>query len=145
MGIKSVIAKPLARWMRGRILQEALNADQNQKNCLLQLVRGASQTQYGLDHQFNEIKDYNDFVARNPIHEYEDLLQISGAKSRSRGHQGPGAFLVMGSGLDKHGIDSEKKLPYSHIDIAGSSGDYPGYPSARPLPSFFLKYILPRI
>ncbi len=87
-------------------------------------------------------EDYKAYKGKN---EYEDLLQISGAKSRSRGHQGPGAFLVMGSGLDKHGIDSEKKLPYSHIDIAGSSGDYPGYPSARPLPSFFLKYILPRI
>ena len=123
MGIKSVIAKPLARWMRGRILQEALNADQNQKNCLLQLVRGASQTQYGLDHQFNAIQDYNDFVARNPIHEYEDLLPyIENVKQGKMDVLWPGLpmYLAKTSGTTagaKYIPISKESMP-SHISAA---------------------------
>lgn len=123
MGIKSVIAKPLARWMRGRILQEALNANQNQKNCLLQLVRGANQTQYGLDHQFNAIQDYNDFVARNPIHEYEDLLPyIENVKQGKRDVLWPGLpmYLAKTSGTTagaKYIPISKESMP-SHISAA---------------------------
>ena len=123
MGIKSVIAKPLARWMRGRILQEALNADQNQNNCLLQLVRGASQTQYGLDHQFNAIQDYNDFVARNPIHEYEDLLPyIENVKEGMKDVLWPGLpmYLAKTSGTTagaKYIPISKESMP-SHISAA---------------------------
>lgn len=88
-------------------------------------------------------EDYKAYMGKN---EYEDQLQIGSPECpRSRGHQGPGAFLIMGSGLDKHGNDSKEKLSYSHVDIAGSSGKFPGYPSAAPLPSFYLKFIAPRI
>ena len=123
MGIKSVIAKPLARWMRDRILQEALNANQNQKNCLLQLVRGANQTQYGLDHQFNTIQDYNDFVTRNPIHEYEDLLPyIENVKQGKRDVLWPGLpmYLAKTSGTTagaKYIPISKESMP-SHISAA---------------------------
>ncbi len=123
MGIKSRIARPLARWMRGRILQVALNADQNQKNCLLQLVHGASQTQYGLDHHFNEINDYNDFVARNPIHEYEDLLPyIVNVKEGKKNVLWPGlpVYLAKTSGTTagaKYIPISKESMP-SHISAA---------------------------
>ena len=45
----------------------------------------------------------------------------------------------------KHGNHSEQKLAYSHVDIAGSSGPFPGKPTGSPLPSFFNKYLLPRL
>ena len=45
----------------------------------------------------------------------------------------------------KHGNDSSQQLPYTHVDIAGSSGPFPGKPTGSPLPSFFNKYILPRL
>lgn len=79
--------------------------------------------------------------------EYEDILQCNNAASTmtSRGHQFPAAFLIAGSGLDKHGIDSDKQIPYAHIDIAGSSGPFPGLPTASPLPSFVYNYVLPRL
>jgi leucyl aminopeptidase len=67
-------------------------------------------------------EDYKIVAGRN---EYEDLLQCTNNPSSAepRGHQFPAAFLIRASGLDKHSIDSsEKQLPYSHVDIAGSSG-----------------------
>lgn len=79
--------------------------------------------------------------------EYEDILQSTNNPStaESRGHQFPAAFLVLGSGLDKHGNDSESKLPYSHIDIAGSSGPFPGKPTGTPLAAFVFNYVVPRL
>lgn len=79
--------------------------------------------------------------------EYEDILQCNNQPSSatSRGHQSPAAFLIMASGLDKHGKDSDKPLPYSHLDIAGSSGPFPGIPTGSPIVALTACYILPRL
>ncbi|XP_068594463.1 putative aminopeptidase W07G4.4 [Brachionichthys hirsutus] len=76
--------------------------------------------------------------------EYEDILQCNNLPSSAtpRGHQTPAAFLIMASGLDKHGVDSSKPLPYSHIDIAGSSGPFPGVPTGAPVIAMATNYIL---
>ncbi|XP_062398685.1 putative aminopeptidase W07G4.4 [Sardina pilchardus] len=76
--------------------------------------------------------------------EYEDILQANNLPSTltPRGHQAPSAFLIMGSGLDKCGVDSDKPLPYSHIDIAGSSGPFPGVPTGAPILAMATKYAL---
>ncbi|XP_012685881.1 putative aminopeptidase W07G4.4 [Clupea harengus] len=76
--------------------------------------------------------------------EYEEILQANNLPSTltPRGHQTPSAFLIMASGLDKHGVDSEKPLPYSHIDIAGSSGPFPGVPTGSPILAMVSSYIL---
>lgn len=73
-------------------------------------------------------EDYKTVAGRN---DYEDLLQCTNNPSSAepRGHQFPAAFLIKASGLDQHGNDSEKQIPYSHVDIAGSSGDFPGLPT----------------
>uniref|UniRef100_A0A8P4GGG3 Zgc:152830 n=1 Tax=Dicentrarchus labrax TaxID=13489 RepID=A0A8P4GGG3_DICLA len=77
--------------------------------------------------------------------EYEDILQCNNLPSSAtpRGHQTPAAFLIMASGLDKHGVDSDAPLPYSHIDIAGSSGPFPGVPTGAPILAMATNYILP--
>ncbi|XP_056157971.1 putative aminopeptidase W07G4.4, partial [Lampris incognitus] len=76
--------------------------------------------------------------------EYEDILQCNNLPSTAtpRGHQTPAAFLIMASGLDKHGVDSDKPLPYSHVDIAGSSGPFPGVPTGAPILAMATNYIL---
>jgi leucyl aminopeptidase len=60
--------------------------------------------------------------------EYEQVLQCNNAASSRtpRGHQFPAAFLAIVSGLDKHGIDSTQPIGYTHVDIAASSGPFPG-------------------
>ena len=45
----------------------------------------------------------------------------------------------------QHGSDSEKPLPFSHIDIGGSSGPFPGVPTAAPVLAFAAQFILPRL
>ncbi|PVD31088.1 hypothetical protein C0Q70_10366 [Pomacea canaliculata] len=79
--------------------------------------------------------------------EYEDILQCNNLPSSQtpRGHQSPAAFLIMASGLDKHGIDSDQPYPYSHLDIAGSSGPFPGIPTGSPILAFAAQYVLPRL
>lgn len=76
--------------------------------------------------------------------EYEDILQCNNLPSSAtpRGHQTPAAFLIMTSGLDKHGVDSDAPLPYSHVDIAGSSGPFPGVPTGAPILAMATNYIM---
>lgn len=65
----------------------------------------------------------------------EDIVQCNNAASSRtpRGHQVPAAFLIKTTGLDKHGLDSDKPLKYTHLDIAGSAGEYPKMPTAAPI------------
>lgn len=67
--------------------------------------------------------------------EYEDVLQSNNKPSTQtpRGHQSPSAFLVLASGLDKHGKDSKQPIKYTHLDIAGGSGPFPGIPTGAPI------------
>ncbi|XP_063240194.1 putative aminopeptidase W07G4.4 isoform X2 [Bacillus rossius redtenbacheri] len=72
-----------------------------------------------------------------------DVMQTNTQSSskQSRGHQGPGAFLIMASGLDKHGLDSEKPLRYTHLDIAPSAGDLPDQGTGCPLLALYAFFI----
>uniref|UniRef100_A0A8C4QDD3 Zgc:152830 n=1 Tax=Eptatretus burgeri TaxID=7764 RepID=A0A8C4QDD3_EPTBU len=88
-----------------------------------------------------------DFEFHKGKSEYEDVLQANNLPSTStpRGHQAPAAFLIMASGLDAHGRDSDKPLPYSHLDIAGSSGPFPGIPTGAPVAALAGHYILGQV
>ncbi|KAM7540222.1 hypothetical protein Aperf_G00000037969 [Anoplocephala perfoliata] len=79
--------------------------------------------------------------------EYEDLLQCSTLPSSAtpRGHQYPAAFMIMASGLDEHGLDKERELPYVHVDIAGSAGKITEVPTASPISTLTAAFILPCI
>ena len=65
----------------------------------------------------------------------DDVFQASNVPSSRtpRGHQGPAGFLMLVSGLDKHGSESKVPLKYSHIDIAASSGDLPDDATGAPI------------
>lgn len=78
-----------------------------------------------------------DFVA--PLSNCEDVLQANKAPSTltNRGHQYPAAFLMIASGLDKHGLDApkEQRLAYTHLDIAGvaEEGGFLGKATGSPV------------
>lgn len=77
----------------------------------------------------------------------DDLLSSNNGPSATtpRGHQFPMAFLSGVSGLDEHGIDSDKPLSYIHVDIAGSGvegGDWQhGKPTAAPVTCLAAHYL----
>ncbi|KAF2879697.1 hypothetical protein ILUMI_26473 [Ignelater luminosus] len=76
-----------------------------------------------------------DFAFHRGKTEGEDIFQSSpGPSTRTRrGHQGPAAFLILASGLDKHGSGSEKPIKYSHFDITGSAGIFPFPATGAPI------------
>ncbi|XP_032663447.1 putative aminopeptidase W07G4.4 isoform X1 [Odontomachus brunneus] len=76
-----------------------------------------------------------DFRTHRGQAEGDDVLQALNKPSSKtlRGHQGPAAFLIRASGLDKHGVASEKPVKYSHLDIAGSAGNFPDRPTGSPI------------
>ncbi|MEC9318718.1 MAG: leucyl aminopeptidase family protein, partial [Pseudomonadota bacterium] len=86
-----------------------------------------------------------DFVKGHTL--CDDLLSSNNGPSATtaRGHQFPMAFLVGVSGLDAHGIDSDKPLSYVHVDIAGSGvegGDWQhGKPTAAPVTCLSAHYL----
>ena len=54
----------------------------------------------------------------------EDVVQANDQPSTmtNRGHQYPAGFMLIASGLDKYGLDSEHfPISYTHLDIAGSA------------------------
>lgn len=87
---------------------------------------------------FNFIMDHGELA---------DVLQCNNAASSAtpRGHQFPAAFLARVSGLDQHGRNSEKPLPYTHLDIAGSGGDIPHAPTGRPIPALCQLFVADRL
>lgn len=76
-----------------------------------------------------------DFETHKGKVEGEDVVQALNTPSvqSRRGHQGPAAFLILAAGLDKHGLESQEKLKYTHLDIAASAGDVPENPTGAPL------------
>merc|ERR1739842_227045 len=60
--------------------------------------------------------------------EFVDVVQCNNAPSTRtpRGHQFPAAFMLKVSGMTSHQVSSDKPLKYSHLDVAGSSGNLPG-------------------
>merc|ERR1712112_193980 len=69
--------------------------------------------------------------------EFVSVLQCNNAPSSRtpRGHQFPAAFMMQVAGLDKHQLTSKQPLKYSHLDIAGSSGDLPHPTTGAPIPA----------
>ncbi|XP_045473795.1 putative aminopeptidase W07G4.4 isoform X1 [Harmonia axyridis] len=74
----------------------------------------------------------------------DDLISSNNKPSSvtPRGHQCPLAFLIMASGLDKHGSGHEKPLKYSHIDIAASTLNYPNPGTGAPVLSLANAHLL---
>ncbi|MET4080200.1 hypothetical protein ABIB40_000140 [Pedobacter sp. UYP30] len=73
MGLKSILSKPFAAFAVWRINRWKNNAVAAQQKTMLKIVRMAGQTSFGVNHQFNEIKNYQDFKKRVPIADYEEL------------------------------------------------------------------------
>lgn len=62
-----------------------------------------------------------------------------------RGHQCPAAFMLMASRLDEHGGDSAHPIKFTHIDLGGSEGPFPGISNAAPIIALAAKYIVPKV
>lgn len=73
LSIKSALAKPFALQVKKKILKWANRPYETQQKTFQGLIKEASKTKFGIDHDFKNIKAYEDFVNRVPIRDYEDF------------------------------------------------------------------------
>lgn len=73
MSIKSIAAKIFARKIYKQTLKWANKPIQTQHEVFKSLIETAQNTEFGKDHNFNEIKTFEDFQKHVPVRDYEDL------------------------------------------------------------------------
>jgi phenylacetate-coenzyme A ligase PaaK-like adenylate-forming protein len=71
MGIKSVLAKPLASYVAKSIEKQKVNALEDQQKIFLSLISQAQATEFGKEHNFNQITSHEEFKQAVPIRDYE--------------------------------------------------------------------------
>lgn len=73
MSIKSFAAKLFAKKIYKETQLWSKNPIATQRKVLLQLIQDAKQTQFGIDHHFDQIKNEMDFAKQVPVRDYEEL------------------------------------------------------------------------
>lgn len=73
MGIRSALAKPFAAYIASQTKQWSLEPYRFQQRIFDDLIKKARLTLFGKDHNFSDIRNYDDFRKNVPIRDYEDL------------------------------------------------------------------------
>jgi hypothetical protein len=73
MGIRSFLAKPLASYTVARQEKWARQPVIAQERVFQNIIKKAQHTLFGKDHDFENIKNHQDFVQRVPVRDYEAL------------------------------------------------------------------------
>ncbi|MFM2392487.1 MAG: hypothetical protein RLZZ546_464, partial [Bacteroidota bacterium] len=73
MSIKSFLILLFAKSIRKYIHRYSKNAVADQERILKELIQKAKHSRFGKDHNFNDIRSYQDFVRNVPIRDYEGL------------------------------------------------------------------------
>jgi len=73
MGFRSLLSKPLARYVVDQQQNWMFNAPTFQHQWRQKLVQQAKNTTFGHDHVFKDIHSYDDFKQAVPVRDYEDL------------------------------------------------------------------------
>jgi hypothetical protein len=73
MGFRSILSKPLAKFLLRKRKQWMENPIEAQEKVFQNLIAVGNRTVFGKDHDFKSIKSTQDFATRVPIQDYEDL------------------------------------------------------------------------
>lgn len=73
MKIKSLLAKPFASHVARQTKKMAQNAVPEQEAILQSIIKSALKTEFGKEHEFSNIKNYEDFKNQVPVRDYEGL------------------------------------------------------------------------
>ena len=69
----SLIAKVVAHFRVNKIQKTYSRAIKIQDDTLLRLIKKAINTKFGIDHEFTNISNYEDFKKKVPIRDYESI------------------------------------------------------------------------
>lgn len=82
MGIISLLAKPIGRYIHRQVKSMANNALQDQTRIFQYLIQKGKETRFGKDHHFDQVRSILNFQTRVPIRDYEQMKDyISEIKS----------------------------------------------------------------
>ncbi len=73
MGLLSALSKPLAKFITGQTRAWSSRPVEVQQKVFSDLLKGGTDTLFGREHNFSEIKNYDDFKQRVPVRDYEGL------------------------------------------------------------------------
>uniref|UniRef100_UPI0040495556 GH3 auxin-responsive promoter family protein n=1 Tax=Fulvivirga sp. TaxID=1931237 RepID=UPI0040495556 len=73
MGIRSILSRPFAWWVVKQQRRWMANPREAQLSVFNTIIKKATDTKFGKDHQFASIKSYDDFKRLVPIRDYEAL------------------------------------------------------------------------
>ncbi|HPH47633.1 MAG TPA: GH3 auxin-responsive promoter family protein, partial [Chryseolinea sp.] len=73
MGIRSFLAKPFAAYIDSETKKWSLEPFRSQQEIFKNLIEQAKDTDFGRDHHFSSIKNYEDFKKHVPVRDYEAL------------------------------------------------------------------------
>jgi len=73
MSVKAFAAKLFAKRIHAKTQKWANNPIETQQKVFQELIKEATQTQFGKDHDFGSIKSHSDFVQKVPVRDYEGL------------------------------------------------------------------------
>ena len=73
MGFRSVLSKPFAAYVARETRRWSYSPVESQEKVLAEIVQRASYTAFGKGHNFDQVKNYNDFKSNVPIRDYEEL------------------------------------------------------------------------
>jgi len=73
MGVRAILAKPLAKWLENKNTKWAQKPVETQQAVLKSLITSASETQFGKEHQLSKVATHKDFAQAVPITDYEGL------------------------------------------------------------------------
>ncbi|NNV57639.1 GH3 auxin-responsive promoter family protein [Limnovirga soli] len=73
MNLKSLLARPFANYIYNKIAKGMETAVADQQHILKSLIKSAINTDFGKDHGFSNIHNYEDFKKQVPIRDYELL------------------------------------------------------------------------
>ena len=73
MGIRATLSKPLAALIAAEQKKWSLRPEKYQQKIFNHLISVGSGTLFGRDHDFKDIANYDDFKARVPVRDYEEL------------------------------------------------------------------------
>lgn len=73
MNLKSLLARPFANYISNKIKKEMATAVEDQQNLFKGLVKTAANTEFGKEHGFKDINNYDDYKRQVPIRDYEQF------------------------------------------------------------------------
>lgn len=73
MNLKSLLARPFANYIFNKISKGKETAVEDQQAILKQILKSAAQTDFGKEHDFASIQEYEDFKKQVPIRDYEEI------------------------------------------------------------------------